>query len=85
MYIFESKTLDKKDLCTSLSSAACTPLNLGSNSRIKAVKVCCWASTDHLWSAILMTVFQFAEKFWQPDEPDRRTLGQGGASNGVER
>ncbi|KAL0047843.1 hypothetical protein WJX82_001285 [Trebouxia sp. C0006] len=32
-----------------------------------------------------MTVFQFAENFWQPDEPDRRTLGQGGASNGVER
>ncbi len=39
----------------------------------------------HLWTVILMTVSMFAEKYWQPDEPDRRTLGQGGASNGVER
>ncbi|DBB12311.1 TPA: Ribosomal protein S6 kinase alpha-4, variant 2 [Trebouxia sp. C0006] len=32
-----------------------------------------------------MSVFKFAEKYCQPDEPERRTLGQGGASDGVER
>ena len=70
---------------TFLALAACKLPELGRNSRIRQERFAAGRPVIVCGLGILMSVFKFAEKYWQPDEPDRRTLGQGGASDGVER